>query len=92
MSAKVHYAGELRYAHGELVTQILPGYAACCSGDRAIAIRAKFQNTYLRERVTCKSCLRRLASHIAYANSGHVRARRVCGCKTLGCTGCGEFP
>ncbi len=66
---KTHYAGAIQDHNGSM----LAGWAACCSGDRAIAIRAKFQHTYLRELVTCKACLRRLASHDAYANSNHVK-------------------
>lgn len=68
ISPKIHYAGEIRYARGEWVTRIVPSYAAFCSADRVIAIREKFQNSYLREQVTCKSCLCRLASHDAYAS------------------------
>lgn len=54
---KIHYAGALSYGSVEIRT----GYAACCSGPRAIHIRMAGNNTRERGRVTCKSCLRVLA-------------------------------
>ena len=56
---RIHYAGALEWtkANGALV-KILPGWAACCSGDRARAVRESGNHTYDRKRVTCKACLR----------------------------------
>jgi hypothetical protein len=53
----LHYAGPIRTT----TTYILAGWAACCSGDRAVRIRAEGRNTYIPERVTCKACLRMMA-------------------------------
>lgn len=60
---KIHYAGEIRDHNGSM----LPGWAACCSGDRAVEIRAKGNHSYDRSEVTCKACLKRLISHDVYA-------------------------
>lgn len=58
MSA-MHYAGALRWKgkRGHVI-EILPGWAACCSGDRARKIRQSRANTYYILLVTCKACLR----------------------------------
>lgn len=50
---RIHYAGELHFA----TKHILPGWAACVSGDQARRIRAAKRNTYDRSAVTCKRCL-----------------------------------
>lgn len=57
---KIHYAGELRIRSSRSFTRILAGWAACCSGDRAIAIRRDKLNTYDKTKVTCKACLRQI--------------------------------
>ena len=58
----IHYAGRLVILNfrAERVTHIGQGWAACCSGDRAIAIRNRGDNTLDRSAVTCKSCLRQI--------------------------------
>jgi prefoldin subunit 5 len=58
----MHYAGRLAIlnARTKRITHIGQGYAACCSGDRAIAIAERGENTLDRSAVTCKSCLRQI--------------------------------
>lgn len=61
---KIHYAGEIRYTTASGWSRhILPGWAACCSGDRAIAIRYSEQHTLNRDEVTCKPCLKAIEQH-----------------------------
>ena len=60
---KIHYAGEIIWAGGN----ILPGWAACCSGNKTIAIRNRGNHSYDEEDVTCKSCLRMIQRHKDYA-------------------------
>jgi len=57
--ARIHYAGSVRWtnAKGEK-TNILMGWAACCTGERAQKIRDRAQNTYEECCVTCLACLR----------------------------------
>lgn len=62
---KIHYAGEIRDHRGTM----LAGWSACCSGDRAVKIRATGNHTYNPSDVTCIACLRRLDSHFKYAAS-----------------------
>lgn len=38
------------------------GYPICCSGDRAIAAKRRGATTFRVDDVTCKRCLRKLAS------------------------------
>lgn len=59
----IHYAGRIDHAGG----YVLPGWAACCSGDKAIKIRAERRNTYDKDLVSCKQCLHMMAKHDAYA-------------------------
>lgn len=54
MAKKIHYAGEIKHARG----WILPGWAACCYGDKAEKIRRERQHTLDRSKVTCASCLK----------------------------------
>lgn len=69
---KIHYAGEI-WDH---IGLMLEGWAACCSGDRAVAIRENGHNTYDRTEVTCKRCLRRIASHdAAHAKDPSIEER-----------------
>ena len=63
----LHYAGEIQHANGH----ILPGWAACCSGDRAYKIRDIGAHTYHRGQVTCKACIKMIDKHDAW------KARRV---------------
>lgn len=49
-----HYAGEIIHANGH----VLPGWAACCSGEKAMKIRAERRHTLDREKVTCRGCLK----------------------------------
>lgn len=53
----IHYAGAVRTAR----MRVLPGWAACCSGDKADRIRAEGQHTYDPTKVTCTACKRVMA-------------------------------
>jgi hypothetical protein len=56
---KVHYAGALRWTNARgMTTDLLAGWAACCSGPRAARIRADGHNTYDVAQVTCGRCRR----------------------------------
>ena len=57
MTRKIHYAGRVRTPK----TLILPGWAACCSGEKAHKIRADGAHTYVIEEVNCAACLRMMA-------------------------------
>ncbi len=60
--AATHYAGALRWTKPNgTVVSILPGWAGCCSGDRARKVRESGNRTYDRARVNCKACLRNIA-------------------------------
>jgi hypothetical protein len=63
MVKKIHYAGEIIWRGGN----VLPGWAACCSGDRAIKIAEDGNHTYRKEEVTCKSCLKKIKLHEEFA-------------------------
>jgi len=54
---KIHYAGAVRTPR----MRILAGWAACCSGDRAIAIQKAGAHTRAVSVVSCKACLRVMA-------------------------------
>jgi hypothetical protein len=59
---KVHYAGGV-------VTRtatMLPGWAACCSGERAKKIRIDGTQTYTMSLVTCGACLKQIARQEQY--------------------------
>jgi hypothetical protein len=60
----MHYAGSLVYRTSTGVVTILPGWAACCSGPMAVKIRSDGNNTYDRDKVTCKTCLLRLSKEL----------------------------
>lgn len=62
---RIHYAGALVVRRGKIVTSISPGYAACCSGDRAIAVRKRGNHTYVRMGVTCQRCLDMIEKTVA---------------------------
>lgn len=53
----MHYAGEIIHARGS----VLPGWAACCYGDRAEKIRRDRQHTLDKSKVTCAACLKMIA-------------------------------
>lgn len=68
----IHYAGGLRWATARnTVTTVLAGWAACCSGRRAEAIRRRGMHSYLPEAVTCKSC------KAAIARAAILRAQEI---------------
>lgn len=60
----VHYAGSLVYRTSTRVVTILPGWAACCSGPKAVKIRRDGNNTLDRAQVTCKTCLLRISKEL----------------------------
>lgn len=59
----IHYSGEIIHAMGH----VLPGWAACCSGEKALKIARDHNTTGIREHVTCKSCLKMIAKHDKWA-------------------------
>jgi hypothetical protein len=53
----IHYAGGVLYRSGaEGCTEMLPGWPACCSGDRARRIAAAGEQSTDIARVTCARC------------------------------------
>jgi len=60
---KMHYRGEIITKRGSW----LAGWAPCCTGDRAFAVREQGNHTYDRSRVTCGKCIKQLARHDEYA-------------------------
>jgi hypothetical protein len=56
-NSKIHYAGAVRTP----TMKILPGWAACCSGDKAERIRLSGANTWEPALVTCMACKRAMA-------------------------------
>ena len=61
MSApRVHYAGGIRTKR----TEMLMGWPCCCSGERAVRIRAEGNQTLVGENVTCAACKRVMARAI----------------------------
>jgi hypothetical protein len=64
---KVHYAGSIQYKakKGPIVT-IAPGFAACCTGDRAQKIALEGMHTYRTTNVTCAHCQKLIERHRAY--------------------------
>lgn len=59
MTPAMHYSGSII---GPRVC-VYPGWAACCSGDRTIKLRAEGRVTPDRALVTCKRCLALIAGH-----------------------------
>ena len=59
----IHYSGSINWDGGI----VLAGWAACCSGDQAVKIRAEKRHTCVRAGVTCKRCLKMIAKHDARA-------------------------
>jgi hypothetical protein len=64
---KIHYAGAVNTPR----MKILPGWAACCSGDKADRIRANGNNTMNPKDVTCAAC-RRIMAKDSRLNGGTV--------------------
>lgn len=63
----MHYRGEAKYKIRGYVRTVLAGWAVCCSGDKAYAVRANGNHTYDRAKVTCTKCLSVLEKSDAYA-------------------------
>jgi len=63
---KIHFAGAVQTRR----CRILPGWAACCSGARALQIRADGQHTYNPDDVTCGTCKRIMAQDTAERYQG----------------------
>ena len=53
---KIHYSGAICYDTARSTAHISGGYAACCSGDRAIKIRRDGNTTRDVKKVTCWHC------------------------------------
>lgn len=61
---KTHYAGALKYVTSDGWTrEVLPGWAACCSGEKARTIRRNGNHSYIRAIVNCKACIRVLEAN-----------------------------
>lgn len=58
----IHYAGALRTAR----LRLLPGFAACCYGEKAVKIREQGNHTYDTSSVTCRACKVRIAGSVAW--------------------------
>lgn len=54
---KIHYSGEVITGN----MRIIPGWAACCSGEKAERIRASGNNSTDPGNVTCAACKRVMA-------------------------------
>jgi hypothetical protein len=68
----IHYAGELRTKR----LHILPGFAACCSGDKAWRIRVNGSNTKDSDNVTCQACLKRMQAAREYEHEQLQKAMK----------------
>lgn len=78
----IHFAGRLEWVDKRgFCTTILAGWAACCSGRRAEAVRRDRNHTYDPKLVTCKECLKRLewAEVTRRAGSDRTSAGQVVG-------------
>lgn len=53
----IHYSGSICYDGARSTAHVGGGYAACCSGDRAIRVRNEGLGTTEPELVTCRRCL-----------------------------------
>lgn len=56
----IHYAGGVLYRSGRTLrgcTRMLPGWPACCYGDRAEKIAADGEQSWDITRVTCPKCI-----------------------------------
>lgn len=60
---RIHFAGEVRTKR----MHVLPGWAACCSGEKADRIKRERQHTYKPQEVTCWSCRRVMLRDERYA-------------------------
>lgn len=68
---KTHYAGEIIFSGGIR----LPGWAACCSGDKAVQIREQGSHSYDERDVTCNSCLKMIQKHKDFQRRRTTEAR-----------------
>lgn len=60
----IHYSGGVLYRVGQRGSaEHLPGWPACCSGDRARKIAADGEQSDTPAKVTCKRCLDLLRRH-----------------------------
>lgn len=73
-AAPMHYRGEAKYAVRGSIRTMLAGWAVCCWGDKAFAVRANGNHTYNRAEVTCRKCLTVLEKSDAYAARSGVSA------------------
>lgn len=64
----IHYAGACAWRVSKRTVRFIsPGFAACCSWQRARKIAERGEHTYDRAAVTCATCLDRIARTRAYA-------------------------
>lgn len=60
----IHYSGGVLYRSGPRgSTELLPGWPACCSGDRARKIAAAREQSDDQRKVTCARCLELIRRH-----------------------------
>ena len=76
MKKPIHYAGPIRAQLKSSFRIVLPGWAACCSGERAERIRERRQHTRIAADVTCAACLRLMAAHEATAKAEAAQAAK----------------
>ena len=67
MKPKIHYAGSVKTPR----MRIIPGYAACCSGEKAERIRAAGNNSLDPNKVTCVACKRVMEKDTSIFNVQH---------------------
>ena len=68
-----HYAGEIVHANGH----VLPGWAACCYGEKAEKIRRERRHILDREKVTCRGCLKMIEKADAWVAWREMRQPNV---------------
>lgn len=64
MTTKMHYSAGICYDLARSTMHVMGGYAACCSGDRAVKIKREGNTTRDKKKVTCKLCKAILAKQI----------------------------
>lgn len=67
MNRVLHYSGGVVYRSRGGIVEMLPGWAACVSGQRAYAIADSGMQTRDRAAVTCKRCRDLIARDAALA-------------------------
>lgn len=74
MKKKIHYAGSVQYKAKKGLVTIAPGFAACCTGERARKIAVEGMHTYRASNVTCAHCKKLIERHRAYLKTKKEKA------------------